>query len=150
MSSLKTPLQTLLGDLKDRLSLDLQDVTIYDHWIPSFGARIPCVSIIIVSSRQREVGIGQQAEAETKAVLNFFRIQLDVWARSPAKVLELADKVKLSLFKRRGEFGNYVKDIVKLDETGVTEEPLGSRRKAERLYRVRLEYETVYAISLLS
>jgi len=148
--SLTTPLQSAVAALKSRLETDLEDVTVYDFWPPQRGLKLPAVSIWLVNSRQEEVGIGQRIDANTKGVHYVFRFQVDVWDRSPAEVIQLADKIKVSMFQNRGSFGNVLKNIVKVRERWVGLErvediPGGSAE--EQVYRLTLEFTVTYTLT---
>ncbi|MCD6421899.1 hypothetical protein J7L13_00935 [bacterium] len=150
MSELTTPLQSALSDIKTMLEQNLQNAAIYEYWPPQRGLKLPAVSIFLVSSRQEEIGIGQRAEADKKAVLHVFTFQLDVWGRSPGEVVQIADQIKVIFFRNRNSFGNYIKDIVKVGERwhGLerTEDIPGTTGE-NQIYRHSLDFRVTYAIT---
>jgi len=149
MSELTTPLQSALSDIKSALESNLTDVNIYNHWPPR-AIKLPAVSIFLVSSRQEEIGIGQRAEPNKKAVLHVFTFQLDIWGRSPNEIMKIADQIKTIFFKNRNSFGNYIKDIVKVSERwqGLerTEDIPGTTGESQ-IYRHSLDFRVTYAIT---
>ncbi|MCD6446494.1 hypothetical protein J7L49_06905 [Candidatus Bathyarchaeota archaeon] len=146
-AALETPLQSAVNDLKTRLSEDL-GITIYDCWPPMHGIKLPCISIYLISSTQREIGIGQLAD-DRKATLHEFVLQLNVWTRNYEQALELSDKIEVSLFQHRSEFGDYIKDVKKIGERWHGLEKLEELKglTENKAYRMSMDVRVTYAVA---
>jgi len=148
VSELKTPVQDFISAVKTALTsyADLTGVTIYDHWLPKAGAKLPAISIVEVAAiMQQEAGIGEQLSATEKGVYIKIMLQLDFWARTALTVRQMADAARYCLWINRASFGDKApKGIeVSADVWRFAE----SEQIKEELYRKQLNVQAVYAMT---
>ena len=148
MSVLKTPVQDFISQVESVLKgySELSDVTIYNHWLPKVGVKLPAISIIEISAiMQQEAGIGEQLSATEKGVYIKIMLQLDVWARTALTVREIADKARYCLWINRTSFGDKAPkgievsaDVWRFAET---------EQVKEELYRKQFNVIATYAMT---
>jgi len=147
---LSNPLTRALNDLTWLLSQNLPgNVAVYDHW-PLEGITLPCVTVWPVSGRQEVAGVGERIGANWKGAFYRFVFQLDVWSRSPAEAVEIADRVREALFLGRGELGDVLHDVREVGERWLglqSAEGAPSPTGGERIFRIALEVAVTYAIA---
>ena len=136
-------LQQALRDVKAVLAANISGVTFYDYWIPLAGAKFPAISMIVVAADGREVGIGQVLDASKKGLHVDVLVQVDVWAYSPGIVKRLADRVAFYLWKNRGSFGNFQRDIRLMGSVWI---PGEAEKEDQPIYRVTQTYATTYTM----
>ena len=97
---MSAPIETLISAMKSRLG-EISGLTVYDSWPAPKGAKLPCAVITLINGRWFG---GYPDDVQFYEGL----LQVDVWARDPDAMRELADSVIDKVYRSRVTQGSII------------------------------------------